>query len=108
RSIVQAEATRPEAPHPRPRPARGAGPAVGYQAVKGELHQRLLDEFEERNLLTASEEVVAAAVREFVDRVLSFEELPLNDQERKRLADDLTEETLGVGPLAPLMADPSV
>ena len=56
----------------------------------------------------ASEEVLAAAVREFVDRVLATEDLPLNDQERKRLADDLTEETLGVGPLAPLMADPSV
>jgi pilus assembly protein CpaF len=93
---------------PRPPTSRGSAIAVGYQAVKAELHQRLLDEFEERNLMTASEEVVAAAVHEFVDRVLASEDLPLNDQERKRLADDVTEETLGVGPLAPLMADPAV
>ena len=105
RPIVTTDA-QPEAP--RPRPSRGGDRIVGYQAVKAELHQRLLGEFEERNLMMASEEVVAAAVREFVERVLAFEDLPLNDHERKCLADDLTEETLGVGPLAPLMADPSV
>jgi pilus assembly protein CpaF len=106
RTVVTAD-TRPKIEVPRSRPARG-GIAVGYQAVKAELHQRLLDQFDEENLMTASEEFVAAAVREFVEGVLATEDLPLNDQERKRLADDLTEETLGVGPLAPLLADPSV
>jgi pilus assembly protein CpaF len=105
RPVVTSDA-KPETPRP-PTP-RGSAIAVGYQAVKAELHQRLLDEFEERNLMTASEEVVAVAAHEFVDRVLASEDLPLNDQERKRLADDVTEETLGVGPLAPLMADPAV
>ena len=79
-----------------------------YQVIKGELHNLMLDEFNERNLLTASEEDLSAAVHEFVDRMLATQDLPLNDQERRRLADDLTEETLGVGPLAPLMADPAV
>ena len=106
RTVVTAD-TRPKIEAPRSRPARG-GIAIGYQAVKAELHQRLLDQFDEENLMTASEEFVAAAVREFVEGVLATEDLPLNDQERKRLADDLTEETLGVGPLAPLMADPAV
>jgi pilus assembly protein CpaF len=105
RPVVTSDA-KPESP--RPSTPRGSAIAVGYQAVKAELHQRLLNEFDERNLMGASEEGLAAAVREFVDRVLATEDLPLNDQERKRLADDLTEETLGVGPLAPLMADPSV
>jgi pilus assembly protein CpaF len=79
-----------------------------YLAVKGILHQRLLDELDERNMLVASEEFLASAVRDFTDRILSTEDLPLNDAERKRLATDLLEETLGVGPLAPLMADPAV
>jgi pilus assembly protein CpaF len=39
---------------------------------------------------------------------LAQEDLPLNDAERRRLADDLLEETIGVGPLAPLLADPAV
>ncbi|MFN5957204.1 MAG: ATPase, T2SS/T4P/T4SS family, partial [Planctomyces sp.] len=40
--------------------------------------------------------------------LLETEDLALNSAERRRLADDLMQETLGVGPLAPLMADPAV
>jgi len=79
-----------------------------YLAVKGHLHERLLDEIGERNLSQAGEEAVRAAVDEFVARVLAEEDLPLNDAERERLAEELLEEALGVGPLAPLMADPAV
>ena len=81
---------------------------VDFLAIKAQLHERLLDEIGERNLLGASEDVVEGAVQEFVARVLATEELPLNTQERSRLADELMEEVLGIGPLAPLMADPAV
>ncbi len=47
-------------------------------------------------------------VQAFVDEALQSEDLPLNEDERRRLVGDLLEETLGVGPLAPLMADPAV
>lgn len=81
---------------------------TNYATIKGTLQERLLDEIGERNLLNAGDDVVADAVREFVDRVLQEEDLALNQGERERLADELTDETLGVGPLAPLMADPAV
>ncbi len=81
---------------------------TNYSSIKGTLQERLLDEIGERNLLNAGDDVVADAVREFVDRVLQEEDLALNQIERERLADELTDETLGVGPLAPLMADPAV
>ena len=79
-----------------------------YVSVKGALHQRLLDELDRRNLLGASEETLTEFVETFVDEALQAEDLPLNEDERRRLVDDLLEETLGVGPLAPLMADPAV
>ncbi len=79
-----------------------------YLSVKGTLHQRLLDELDRRNLLAASEETLAAFVQTFIDEALQVEDLPLNEDERRRLVGDLLEETLGVGPLAPLMADPAV
>lgn len=79
-----------------------------YQSVKGSLHERLLDELDRRNLLGSSEETLAEFVETFVDDALQGEDLPLNEDERRRLVDDLLEETLGVGPLAPLMADPAV
>ena len=93
----------------RPSPAEPAARAGNdYLGVKGRLHERLLDELDRQNLLNAGEDVLGGVVHEFVESVLEFEELPLNEQERERLEEDLLEETLGVGPLAPLMADPAV
>jgi pilus assembly protein CpaF len=77
-------------------------------AVRAALQERLLDELTDRDLLAASEAEIAAFVREFAARALEEEDLPLNSKERERLADELTEEAIGVGPLAPLMADPAI
>jgi len=94
------------APQPEQRQRRTG--AVEYLSVKGALHQRLLDQLDQRNLLSATEEILTEYVERFVEESLSVEELPLNQAERRRLVDDLLEETLGVGPLAPLMADPAI
>jgi len=92
------------------KPLPGLLPQAGttFLGVKAALHQRLLNELDERKMLGGSEEELSEAVRVFVERVLSTEGVALNDDERRRLTDDLLEETLGVGPLSPLMADPAV
>lgn len=102
-------------PPSRSRAEGGRAPAAeavarraDYLTVKGQLHERLLDELNADNLLAAPEAVLSARVRDFVERILSIEDVTLNEVERRRLAEDLEEETLGVGPLAPLMADPAV
>lgn len=77
-------------------------------SVKGRLQQALLDELTQRELLSAREEEITAFVRDFTERVLAEEALPLNERERAQLADELTEEAIGTGPLAPLMVDPAV
>ena len=76
--------------------------------VKGRLHERLLDEINARNLLGSSEELLVEFVRDFVGRALEDDALALNETERTQIVEDLLEETVGVGPLAPLMADPAV
>ena len=84
------------------------GPGVDYMSIKARLHARLLDEIGERSMYGSGEDAIARAVTEFVSHVLQTENVPLNQEERDRLAEELTQETLGVGPLAPLMADPAV
>jgi pilus assembly protein CpaF len=86
--------------------ARGAD--VDFLSIKARLHARLLDEIGERSLYGAGEDAIARTVNEFVSHVLQTENVPLNQSERDRLAEELTQETLGVGPLAPLMADAAV
>ncbi|MFG0267931.1 MAG: CpaF family protein [Rhodopirellula sp. JB055] len=79
-----------------------------YVTVKSGLHKRLLDLLNESRFVGASDDVLEEAVVEFVERILETEDLPLNAVEERQLADDLKEETLGVGPLAPLLGDPAV
>ncbi|MEM8669865.1 MAG: CpaF family protein [Planctomycetota bacterium] len=79
-----------------------------YLSVKTSLHTRLLDLLNQPQYLSASDETLEEAVDDFVADVLENEDLPLNESERAQIADDLMEETLGVGPLAPLLGDPAV
>ena len=79
-----------------------------YLSVKAALHEKLLDEIGERGLLDGDNANVAAAVQEFAARAIESEDVPLNEAERIRLAEELTDETIGMGPLAPLLADPAV
>ncbi len=102
RSLVR-PGTPADEPGERPPADRG-----DYVAVKASLQQRLLEEMEQRQLLDAGGAEVSAAVRDFASRMLEGEDIPLNQSERERLAEELTDETVGMGPLAPLLADPAV
>ena len=79
-----------------------------YHAIKGDLHERLIDELNEEGALSLEDGELKPRIDEFVERILETEDIPLNEAERSRIASDLLEETLGTGPLAPLMADPAV
>jgi len=96
-------------PEPTTGPSEVRSPTPrDYATVKGELQARLLEQLSERDLLGAGEDRIASAVQSFSDEVLANEDLPLNEQERSRLGNDLLQETLGLGPLAPLVLDPAV
>ena len=79
-----------------------------YLSVKASLLERLLDELGRRNLFGLKESEISAVISEFAERTLATEAVPLNVEERRRLAEELTDEAMGLGPLAPLLADPSV
>ena len=89
-------------------PTAKSGSNVEYQSVKGILHERLIDAMNEQNVLARPDEELESFVNEFVTDVLQNEDWPLNEHERRRLGEDLVDETLGTGPLAVLMADPAV
>ncbi len=83
-------------------------PSTSAIRVRGQLHDQLLDELDSRNLLSSDSEQLASEVEQFVAEVVESGQVALNAQERARLAEDLLEETLGLGPLATLMTDPAV
>ena len=101
-------ATGEEADPAAPAAKAAKSPRSDYLAVKAALQERLLDEIGERGLLESEGADVAAAVQDFAARALASEDVALNEAERVRLAEELTDETIGMGPLAPLLADPAV
>jgi pilus assembly protein CpaF len=90
------------------KPAGSAPSRKGSLALKADLQARLLEEISRRGLLAADDETIAEAIEDFARPLLAEDELALNEAERDRLVEELVEETLGVGPLAPLLADPAV
>lgn len=82
--------------------------ATSFASVKAVMHQQLLEDLDRRERITADEDELTGLVTEFVTDALETQDWPLNKSERKQLVDDLIEETIGVGPLASLLADPAV
>ena len=79
-----------------------------YQQVKAALHRKILDRLNLEKLGrtpsdTAREEVLAV-IRDSV----STEAVPLSFAERERLAREILDEIFGLGPLEPLLKDPSI
>jgi pilus assembly protein CpaF len=76
--------------------------------IKVRLHQKLLDEIDltaiEKLPKTAFQDQVGAMVRD----LLRTERLQLNQQEQAQLTVEIIDEMIGLGPLEPLLKDPTV
>ncbi len=86
---------------PDKRPARDA-----YQELKSRIHRRLLDLLDLSNLARIPQEALEAEIGRAVESLVQVESMPLNRSERERLIAEVLHETLGLGPLEPLLDDP--
>ena len=79
-----------------------------YIALKVLLHQKLLENinFSAIDKLEPSE--LKLQIGEMVHELLAEEQVPLNMKERNQLVSDIIDETLGLGPIEPLIKDPTV
>ena len=72
------------------------------------LHQRLVKVMD-LSLITSMEEGEAREqIREVSQRLMAEESLPLNEASRQRVLKLIEDEILGLGPLEPLLHDPSI
>ena len=78
-----------------------------YTDVKVRLHQRLLDEIN----LPVIEKLPPEAFREqtgvLITRLLKEERVQLNQREQAQITNDVIDEMMGLGPLEPLLKDPT-
>jgi pilus assembly protein CpaF len=78
-----------------------------YQGLKNGIHRYLLDKIDLKKIFTPDDQTrpqVFAVVQEVVSRL----NVPLSGPEKERLALEVTDEIFRLGPLEPLMQDPTV
>ncbi len=96
----------------QPKPDAAAAPRNSvqplFQTIKGRVHRKLIERLNLSNLDKLTREQVVEAIRKVVHDLLSQESAPLNFEEREELVKQVLDEIFGLGPLEPLVQDPSV
>jgi len=81
---------------------------VDYYETKVKLHQKLLTRIDFQSIESLTPVQLRNELGLLLVTLIEEDAIPLNDQERARLVTDLKNEIMGLGPLEPLLADPTV
>ncbi|HXG32120.1 MAG TPA: CpaF family protein [Bryobacteraceae bacterium] len=84
------------------------GFSTELQELKFRLHRKLLDRIKLEALSSVPTDRVRAEVRHAVVKLVDEERVPLSLMERDRLIDEVLDEVFGLGPLEPLLEDPTI
>jgi pilus assembly protein CpaF len=90
---------------------KGPGPGglkVEYQELKFTLHRKLLDAINLDALASIDNDRIRAEVRQAVRSLVDAEPTPLTASEKYTIAEEVLHEVFGLGPLEPLLQDPTI
>ena len=79
-----------------------------FQEMKSRLHRTLINRMDLTKLSSLTPDQVHAEVSRLAESVLAQEAMPLSVSERERLVNDVQHELFGLGPLEPLLKDPTI
>lgn len=79
-----------------------------FGSVKTAIHRRLIQKLNLDKLTEVNREDVRREVGQILEALVIGESTPMNLQERERLATEVLDEVFGLGPLEPLLADPTI
>ena len=90
-------------------PARGTAAAGHpYQELKSTIHRRLIDRLDLSTVADLTPEQLSGIIKTVVENMIAQEGIPLSRQERDRLVVEIQNETMGLGPLEPLLSDTEI
>src|SRR5437016_9567505 len=82
--------------------------SLEHQELKFTLHRKLLDRINLEALSSMAGERARAEIRAAVARLVEEERTPLSLMEKDRVIEEVLDEVFGLGPLEPLLRDPSI
>jgi pilus assembly protein CpaF len=90
------------------RDAAGGVGSKAYQDIKTRFHSEILDRVDLERMGKLDPTRLRAEIASLVEKMLSEQAVALNDSERANLVKEIQNEMLGLGPLEPLLADPTI
>jgi pilus assembly protein CpaF len=85
-----------------------AGGAHTFQEMKSRLHRAIINRMDLTKLSQLDAEQLRAEVSRLAEGLLAVENMPLSTSDRERLVEEVRHELFGLGPLEPLLADPTI
>ncbi len=79
-----------------------------FQELKFTIHRKLLDRINLDALSSLASERARAEIRVAVARLVDEERTPLSLAEKERVIEEVLDEVFGLGPLEPLLRDPTI
>ncbi len=79
-----------------------------YQQVKSDLHRKILDRLDLEKLGKTNGDAARDEVLVLIRNAVNSEVVPLSFAERERLSREILDEIFGLGPLEPLLKDPTI
>src|SRR5262245_11519872 len=95
----------PLSPSSQAREPRGR---EAYFDLKTRIHRQLIERLDLAKLELLPLEGVQQQIRRIVEDMLVADDTPLSRQEREQIVVEIEHETFGLGPLEPLMQDPTI
>ena len=93
----------------RPQPVPGAhAPRAQYVQLKSNVHRKLLNRLNLEALAAVDRQRAEGEIRTLVFELMAEENTPVSLAEREQILGDILDEVFGLGPLEPLLRDPTV
>ena len=83
-------------------------PRAQYVQLKGNVHRKLLNRLNLEALASVDRQRAEGEIRTLVFELMAEENTPVSIAEREQILSDILDEVFGLGPLEPLLRDPSV
>jgi len=81
---------------------------LDFEKFKADVHRMLLSKIDLEKLSSVNNGRARQAVGNIVQEIVGNEKVPLNAAEKERIQSDLLDEVFGLGPLEPLLKDPTI
>ena len=81
---------------------------VDFGALKAAIHRKLIQKLNLDRLTQVDQELVRSELAQMIEALVVAELTPMTLHEKERLSQEVLDEVLGLGPLEPLLKDPTI